>query len=236
MDTELVIRVVICGAVGLLAGPLLAALIAAAPHGQGAIGWPVVYGAGATMPARRRTALAACLVLIPLGLLPPSTIGVAVLVVLTAIVLTVIDLRLHRLPDIVVLPALAAVLVTAVVTGLAEARFDRLIPMLLTGAGLFVTFYVLALTAPSALGFGDVKLAALVGLALGHLAPNLTLIWCALLAPAALVSILAERKIAPYKPAEGWKTQLAFGPVMLGALWLLYVVLACVNTVGTPIG
>ncbi len=220
------IGVVACVVVGVVCGPLLAALIVRAPAGWAALDRSVGYGAGASIAARVAASVAACVALAPLGLLPRLLIPGAVVVVLAGVVLVAIDLRLHRLPDAVVLPAIALTIAVGVVSALGYGDASRLLPMFLTGAGLIAVFYLLALVAPSALGFGDVKLAALIGLAVGQIAPSLLLVWGVLLAPAAVVSIIAERLAAPDRPTRGWKRQVAFGPVMLGALWLLYLLVA----------
>ncbi|PRZ40635.1 leader peptidase (prepilin peptidase)/N-methyltransferase [Antricoccus suffuscus] len=218
--------VLVCAGIGLLAGPLLAALIVCAPKGRAAVHWSVVYGAGASVRSRVVASVAACLALTPLGLLPTVVVPVAVVVVLAGVVLAAIDIRLHRLPDLVVLPAVALTVVVGVASAIGYDAIDRLLPMLLTGAGLFGGCYLIALAAPSAFGFGDVKLAALIGLAIGQIAPSLLLVWGVLLAPAAVVSIIAERLVVRDRPARGLKTQVAFGPVMLGAVWLLYLLVA----------
>lgn len=223
--------VIVCAAIGLLCGPSLAALITRAPAGRAAVGWSVGYGAGASVTARVGASALACVALGPLGLLPRALVPVAVVVVLAGVVLVAIDIRLHRLPDVVVLPAVALTVVAGVGSALAYGG-GRLLPMLLTGAGLFVLCYLLALVAPSALGFGDVKLAALVGLAVGQIAPSLLLVWGVLLAPAAVVSVIAERLVVRGRPTSGLKTQVAFGPVMLGAVWLLYLLVALTDSVG----
>lgn len=218
--------VIVCVAIGALCGPVLAGLISQAPHGRVAVRWSTAYGAGASPATRWWASLGSCIALGPLGLLPRALIPVAIVVVLAGVVLVAIDVRLHRLPDVVVLPAIVLAIAAGVVSALGYDDGGRLLPMLLTGAGLFVVFYLLALVAPSALGFGDVKLAALTGLAVGQIAPSLLLVWGVLLAPAAVVSIIAERLVFRDRPARGLKTQVAFGPVMLGALWLLYLLVA----------
>lgn len=81
--------------------------------------------------------------------------------------LLVIDARTHRLPNRIVLPALAAVLmlaaIDAVATGQAPALLRAMLGMLILGG-----FYaVLRLFSRAGMGGGDVKLAAVIGVILG---------------------------------------------------------------------
>ena len=81
--------------------------------------------------------------------------------------LSVIDWRTHRLPDRIVLPSYpAAVLLLGTAAGTA-GDWQRIPGMLGGGAVLLVAFAALHLLHPQGLGFGDVKLAGLLGLYLG---------------------------------------------------------------------
>ncbi|WP_104168435.1 prepilin peptidase [Arthrobacter sp. SX1312] len=81
--------------------------------------------------------------------------------------LSVIDWRTHRLPDRIVLPSYpAAVLLLGAAAG-AAGDWHRIPGMLGGGAILLVAFAALHLLHPQGLGFGDVKLAGLLGLYLG---------------------------------------------------------------------
>jgi leader peptidase (prepilin peptidase) / N-methyltransferase len=76
--------------------------------------------------------------------------------------LSVIDVESRRLPNRIVLPTAAVVLLARLAT--APERWDV---WLLAGACAFGGFLALALASPGALGMGDVKLGALLGVALG---------------------------------------------------------------------
>lgn len=81
------------------------------------------------------------------------------------ILLAVIDLEQRRVPNVVVLPAIALTLVHAWYTGqLASAAFGMVVAF-----GVFLAFYALGrrIFGPGALGMGDVKLAALIGAMIG---------------------------------------------------------------------
>jgi leader peptidase (prepilin peptidase) / N-methyltransferase len=83
-------------------------------------------------------------------------------------VLSVIDARHHRLPDRIVLPAVAAALVLLVTAGLAGGNPAAAARTVLGAAVLFTGFLLLRWVHPAGLGFGDVKLALLLGLYLGY--------------------------------------------------------------------
>jgi leader peptidase (prepilin peptidase)/N-methyltransferase len=80
-------------------------------------------------------------------------------------VLAAVDVRTHRLPDALVLPAYPAL---ALLLSLAATR-EGLAPLARAAEGGLVAFgvlYVLAFVLPAGLGYGDVKLAGLLGAAL----------------------------------------------------------------------
>ncbi len=83
--------------------------------------------------------------------------------------LSVIDWRTHRLPDRIVLPSYpAAILLLGAAAGSA-GDWQRILGMVGGGAVLLVGFAALHLLHRRGLGFGDVKLAGLLGLYLGFL-------------------------------------------------------------------
>jgi len=83
------------------------------------------------------------------------------------LVLSVIDARTHRLPNRIVLPSypVAAVLLAAA-AGLA-GEWHRVLGMVVGCAVLWAGFELLHLLNRRGLGFGDVKLAGLLGIYLG---------------------------------------------------------------------
>jgi leader peptidase (prepilin peptidase) / N-methyltransferase len=89
--------------------------------------------------------------------------------VLVGLLLGIVDVREHRLPNRVLLPgtALAVLLLTA--AALVSGRWDDLGRGLLAGLACFTLLLAMALISPSGLGMGDVKLVALTGLYLGWL-------------------------------------------------------------------
>jgi leader peptidase (prepilin peptidase) / N-methyltransferase len=84
-----------------------------------------------------------------------------------AVLLALVDLRVHRLPDVLTLPLAAA---TAALLGLAAAvpgATGSWPTALLGGLALGAAYLVLFLINPAGMGFGDVKLALALGTALG---------------------------------------------------------------------
>lgn len=128
-----------------------------------------------------------------------------------AVALALIDLDVHRLPNAIVLPAYP---VLAVLVALDPDRGS----LVRAGSGaalLFAFFMTVAVVAPGAMGFGDVKLAGVVGGMTAYLSWGafLTAAFGAFLLGACVGAVLMARKRA------GGRTALAFGPFMLVAAW-----------------
>jgi leader peptidase (prepilin peptidase) / N-methyltransferase len=136
------------------------------------------------------------------------------------IALGAIDLDTRRLPDALVLPAYPVLAVLLI--GAAALRDDWWAAARsgLGALALFAFFFALAVISPQGMGFGDVKLAGVIGLVLGYFS------WPTLLVGAfagfLLGAVIGMALIAV--GAGGRKTALPFGPFMvlgaLAALWL----------------
>jgi leader peptidase (prepilin peptidase)/N-methyltransferase len=128
------------------------------------------------------------------------------------VLLTAIDLDRRLLPNVIVLPTLAVVLVLQIV-------FDpgRTLEWVLAALGAALFFFVPMLFYPAGMGMGDVKLAALLGAALGKSVA--AAIFAGLLAAAAVALIVLAR--------EGFgarKKAIAFGPFLaFGGLLVLFL-------------
>lgn len=128
-----------------------------------------------------------------------------------AVVLVVVDLRHHLLPNRVLLPTglvgLAALTTVAAATGDWSALLGALLGALALSAGLLV----LAWVNPSGLGLGDVKLGFVLGLYLGWLGWSavLTGVFLGFVVQAVVALLLLAARRA------GRDTQLAFGPALL---------------------
>jgi leader peptidase (prepilin peptidase) / N-methyltransferase len=93
---------------------------------------------------------------------------VAVLWLTAALVtVSVIDLQLLRIPDRITFPALAVAVPLLIAISLLRDRPDAIQAALLGAVVYFVLLLVPHLIAPHGMGFGDVKLALLMGLYLG---------------------------------------------------------------------
>nr|WP_281353427.1 A24 family peptidase [Phytoactinopolyspora mesophila] len=126
-----------------------------------------------------------------------------------------IDVREHRLPDWLTLPALG---IAGLVLGVVAAVEGEWGPYGRAWAGAFavLAFYLLlVLIRPSDLGLGDVKLAAVIGLLLGWISwPVLVFGVFAGFAVGAMISLALL-----ITGRAGRRTSIPFGPAMLlGAL------------------
>jgi leader peptidase (prepilin peptidase)/N-methyltransferase len=88
-------------------------------------------------------------------------------VVATLIALTVIDLRLLILPNRILLPMTGVSVALFGLATIVDGDVDQFARALACAAAAFIVFFALHVAAPSGMGFGDVKLAFLLGLTLG---------------------------------------------------------------------
>ncbi|MFI6229902.1 prepilin peptidase [Micromonospora echinospora] len=141
----------------------------------------------------------------------PLLLALAVLGVL----LGVVDVACHRLPDPLVLPALAATPPLLGLVALGTGQWDDWVRGLLACLAVGAAFTGLVLLPGGGFGFGDAKVGALLGWYLGWLGWDAVLLGVTLPwvvnAPVLLV-LLAVRRVR-------WRTALPFGPALLaGAL------------------
>lgn len=97
--------------------------------------------------------------------------NLAIYVVLFAglIPLMVVDLLQHLLPVRILYPVLLVDAALILADSFANGRWHALLVAVCSSAAWFALFFATNLVRPDALGFGDVRLAALVGLSLGWL-------------------------------------------------------------------
>ena len=140
------------------------------------------------------------------ALLPAYLVFAAV-----AIALALIDLDVRRLPNVIVLPSFAVLSLLLAI----DTNRDALLRAVIGAAVLFAFFFLIAFIVPAAMGFGDVKLAAVVGLMTAYLS------WGAFLSAAfggfLLGSVVGVLLMATRR--AGRKTAVPFGPFMLVAAW-----------------
>ncbi len=132
-----------------------------------------------------------------------------------AVALAIIDLDVKRLPNAITLPSYAVAGVLLLFPAALDSSWEGYLRAWLGALALFVFYFLLAFIYPAGMGFGDVKLAGVIGLYLGWLG------WGSLIVGAFLGFLLgAVVGIAlMVKGRAGRKTAIPFGPFMLaGAL------------------
>ena len=207
------------GLLGVLVGGYLPGVIERVPAGE-----PVLVGPGGwsgpahrldrqSLPIIAVTAVVFALLAARFGFsaeLPAFLYGAA-----AGIALAAIDLTHHRLPNALTLPSYV---IAGGLLGLAALVRSELEPFLRALAGmavLYALYYLLMLIYPAGMGFGDVKLAGVVGLYLGWLG------WAEVIIGGFLgfvIGALAGLGLMAAGRATR-KSALPFGPAMLlGAL------------------
>lgn len=128
-----------------------------------------------------------------------------------AVMLTYIDIRVHRLPDLLTLPTLAAGALLLLASAFVAGEWGAYLRGWLAALALFGGYLVLAMIRPSDLGFGDVKLAAVLGLYLGWLGWGTVVVGAFLgflFGALAGIALLATRRATR-------RSAIPFGPYML---------------------
>ena len=148
-----------------------------------------------------------------------------------AVALSVLDWHTRLLPRIVVVPATLATLATVVLVGLLTGEQEALLRAVLGMLAVRSLFWVLWFLRSAGMGFGDVRLAAPVGLVLGWLGwgPLLVGVWAGFLAfslPGLLLAVVRRdasllRRPFPYGPflVSGALVGLVWGPGFSGWVW-----------------
>ncbi len=143
---------------------------------------------------------------------PHPELAVWLLAAPVAVLLALVDYRVHRLPDVLTLPLAAATLALLGVAALLPADAGSWLTALLGGLALGAGYLVLYLINPAGMGFGDVKLALALGTALGWYG------WPVLVTGAfagVLYGALYGLGMVALRRA-GRRTAIPLGPFMLG--------------------
>jgi leader peptidase (prepilin peptidase) / N-methyltransferase len=150
-------------------------------------------------------AIAATLVLLAYAFL--AAIGVA---------LAAIDIDTHTLPNVIVLPAYVVGVVLFAGSAIFGGAWDALLRAVIGAAVLFGAYLLLALAYPRGMGFGDVKLAGVIGLFLGWLGWGSLIVGAFsafLLGGIFSIALLIARRV-------NRKSGIPFGPWMLAGAWV----------------
>lgn len=126
------------------------------------------------------------------------------------VALSAIDLEHRLLPRPVLYTTAAIFAVLVVAASWPSHRFGHLLPALIGGAACFLVFLIIWFVSPKAMGFGDVRLAALCGAALGWI--SLATVLVGMVAAFILAGVPAIALLARGKADR--KTALAFGPYL----------------------
>jgi leader peptidase (prepilin peptidase)/N-methyltransferase len=141
------------------------------------------------------------------------------------VALALIDTDVHRLPNAIVLPSYVVGGALLGIAALAEQDWHAALRAVIGCAALFGLYFLLALVYPSGMGFGDVKLAGVLGMYLGWLG-------YAELAVGGFLGFLFGGVLGGalmMVGRAGRKTKIPFGPFMLlGA----FVAVLCGDTLG----
>ncbi|GAA3272079.1 prepilin peptidase [Dactylosporangium vinaceum] len=136
-----------------------------------------------------------------------------------AVALALIDLDVLRLPNAIVLPSYIVAPLLLLPAVVVERDWSAGLRGLLAMAALWTFYFLLSVVYPGGMGFGDVKLAGVLGLYLGFLGWSTVAVGTLaafVLGGAAGLTLMAFGR-------AGRKTALPFGPAMLaGALLALF--------------
>jgi leader peptidase (prepilin peptidase)/N-methyltransferase len=136
------------------------------------------------------------------------------------IALAAIDIELKRLPDAIVLPSLAVVGIMLLGSAALTGDWERILTVLIGGVALFAFFFLMVLVYPAGMGLGDVKLAPLIGIAMGFVGwPAVAVGTFAGFLVGAVVG-LAAIAVNSRARVEGRKHAIPFGPWMLVGSWV----------------
>jgi leader peptidase (prepilin peptidase)/N-methyltransferase len=136
------------------------------------------------------------------------------------VALAMIDIDHQRLPDKIVLPSYAVLGVTLFAASAVNGDWWGLARAALGSVLLFGCYFVIAFAYPAGMGFGDVKLAGLIGAVLAYLSWRTLVVGAFggfLLGSLGGVLLIALRR-------GGRKTQIPFGPYMIAAALLAWFV------------
>jgi leader peptidase (prepilin peptidase)/N-methyltransferase len=203
------------GLLGLLVGAMVNRAAGRFPWTSAGIRDVLGRGAVAVRPPLLEPGTAALFLLVALRFGASWELPAFLFLAGVGVLLAVIDLQHRLLPNRIVLPSIAAAAVLLLIAALPGQEWPTFLQACAGGAVLFAVFLVMALISPRGIGWGDVKLAALIGLALGWLGWGAVVVGAAagfVVQAVVALFLLAGRRV-------GLRGELPFGPAMLvGAL------------------
>ncbi len=133
-----------------------------------------------------------------------------------SVALALIDVDVHRLPNSIVLPSYLVAGALLGAAAILDGEIGVLVRVAAAGAALYALYFLLAFIYPAGMGFGDVKLAGVLGMYLGYLG------WAELVVGGFggfLVGGLGGALLLLSRRA-GRKSRIPYGPYMLVGAWL----------------
>jgi leader peptidase (prepilin peptidase)/N-methyltransferase len=133
-----------------------------------------------------------------------------------SLALAIIDTEHQRLPNRIVVPSYAVAVALLGAASVLTGDWSGLVRTLIGGAALFVFYFGIAFAYPKGMGFGDVKLAGVLGLYLAFLGwgPLIVGAFAAFLVGGVFAIVLIASK------RVGRKGGIPFGPWMLVGAWI----------------
>lgn len=133
-----------------------------------------------------------------------------------SVALAEIDRRTQLLPVALVWPALGALLVLGVATALLDQDLDALLRAALAGAAVFAFFSLLWRVRAAGMGYGDVRVSAGVGFALGYLGwPEVVV---GVYAGFLVFGLLGLARAVVHRDRGLLKVPVPYGPALLGGV------------------
>jgi leader peptidase (prepilin peptidase) / N-methyltransferase len=149
----------------------------------------------------------------------PAVLPALLYLAAVCIALSLIDIDVKRLPDAIVLPSYLVLVVLLGVASLVEGDWWPFARALIGAVAGFGFYFLLAFIYPAGMGFGDVKLAGVLGLVLAWFG------WAELLVGAftgfLLGGVVGVALIVLRLGTR--KTMIPFGPYMMVGTWLAIV-------------
>lgn len=154
----------------------------------------------------------------PLPHFDAANLATAVLAVVT-VPLTLIDIRLHRLPNALTYGAALALFAINLAFSVGTHNFDNFVPVLLAGIVPAAALLSVALISRGGMGLGDVKLAVVLGWAAGL--ASLTAVFATFVIAFAIGGLYAIAVLIVKKTDR--KAAIPFGPFLLAGFWLAFL-------------